>query len=385
MTTALDKYAKLEAIARYYDGQQAAPREVVLAFGARTLIMVGFDDRAVSHWPLASMRTLSSPGDKTVQLVPDLQSDERIVLSDPEMIAAIRKVCPHLFRRPTNRGGVRRALFWGAWALGSAAVILFVLIPGLADELADYVPPEREQALGDAVVGQLATLLSLDGSDPPGICTAPEGAAALDLMTARLSVNLSLPYPLRVAVIDHEMVNAVAVPGGRVLIFRGLIEAAETPEEVAGVLAHEIGHVKNRDPVRGVLRAAGTAGIIGLMLGDVYGASVIAAGADAVLNASHQREAERLADETAYVLLGKSGLPTVPFAAFFSRLEEEHGDIDGPLKYLASHPNLSGRAERAKEADRIGAGIFKPVLSDRSWIALRNICGKSVPIDDLVQ
>ena len=381
MKTALEKYAKLEATARFYDGQQASPRDVVLSFGARTLVIVGFDDQAVSHWPLASLRALGSPGDATIQLVPDLASDERVVLSEPEMIEAIRAVCPYLHDRPVNRRGVRRALYWTVGAVASALLILFVLIPGMADELADHVPPDREQALGDAVARQLATLLSLDGSDPPGICTEPEGMAALRQMRVRLSEEIALPYPLRVSVVDHDMVNAVALPGGRILIFRGLIDAAGTPEEVAGVLAHEIGHVANRDPVRGVLRAAGTAGIIGLVLGDFYGASVIAAGSDAVLNASHQREAERLADEAAYALLGRAGLPSVPFANFFERLKDEHGDIEGPLKYVASHPDLTGRADRAAAADTVGDGPFQPVLPDRAWIALRNICDEAASMD----
>ena len=384
MTTALEKYARLEAEARFYDGQQAGPQNVMLGFGARTLVIVGFDNQAVTHWPLASLRALGRPGDETIQLVPDLTSDERVVLSDPEMIGAIRAVCPHLYRRPANRRGIRRALFWAVGAAVSAVLILFVLIPQMADELAEHVPPAREQALGDAVAQQLETLLTLDGSEPPGICTAEEGVMALDRMRGRMSANISLPYPLRVSVVDHEMVNALALPGGRILIFRGLIEAADTPEEVAGVLAHEIGHVVNRDPVRGVLRAAGTAGIIGLLLGDFYGASVIAAGSDAVLNASHQREAERLADEAAYALLGRAGLPSEPFAAFFDRLKEQHGDAVGPLRYIASHPDLSGRAQRAAAADTIGTNPFQAVLDDRAWIALKNICDEAKPLSQSI-
>ena len=65
-------------------------------------------------------------------------------------------------------------------------------------------------------------------------------------MVARLDADARLPYPLRVSVLDHGMANALAVPGGRILIFRGLLEAADNPEEVAGVLAHEIGHVAAR-------------------------------------------------------------------------------------------------------------------------------------------
>ena len=375
--TALDDYTKLEATARYFDGLSAEPHEVVLSFGERTLMIVGFDDQPIAHWPLASLRGVGEPGDTVAQLVPDIDSDERIALDDQEMIAAIRRVCPDLYDLPVRRRNVRRVAIWSVAALASVALILLVLIPSLADRLAKYVPPEREQALGDAIAGQIGKILGSGDGAPTLICTAPEGVRALETMVARVAPHVDLPYQLKVSIVDNQLVNAVALPGGRVLIFRGLLEAAQTPEEVAGVLAHELGHVINRDPTRGVLRAAGTAGIIGIMFGDVFGASVVAAASDAVLNASHQREAETLADKAAYVALRDAGLPSRPFARFFERLDAQHAHAEGPLRYIASHPAPAGRAERAAAADTIGDGAFTPVLTDRDWIALGNICDQS--------
>ena len=378
--TALDDYAKLEAAARYFDGVSARPREVVLSFGERTLMIVGYDDLPIAHWPLASLRGVGDPGGRVTQLVPDLASDERVALDDPEMIDAINRVCPNLYHRPPSRRKLRRVAVWSAAALASVALILLILIPALADRLAVYVPPEREQALGDAIAAKIGDILGGDAGSPTLVCTAPEGTRALERMVGRLTPPSGLPYPLRVSVIDNPLVNAVALPGGRVLVFRGLLEVAETPEEVAGVLAHEFGHVINRDPTRGVLRAAGTAGIIGIMLGDVFGASVIAAASDAILNAKHQREAEILADEAAYRSLASAGLPSRSFARFFERLDAQHGAVAGPLRYVASHPGAAGRAERAAAADTIGDGTFTPVLTDRDWIALGNICDQKIEL-----
>lgn len=383
--TALADYAKLESIARYFDGQSAQPVEVILSFGGRSLVIVGMDDRAIAHWPLATLRSLGDPSENVVQLVPDPASDERVVLEDREMIAAVSHVCPDLYRREVDKPGVRRAAVWGVGALASVALILLVLIPTLADQLAEYVPPEREQALGDAVAEQLGDLLASPTNGRPTICMEPAGASALTLMVRRVSATADLPYPLKVNVLNSDVVNAFAMPGGRILIFRGLIDEAGSPEEVAGVLAHEIGHVVNRDPTRGVLRAAGTAGIVGLLLGDIFGATVLAAASDAVLNASHQREAEMLADEMAYDLMGEAGLPATALSDFFTKLQAEHGDSSGPLKYLAGHPVLSGRAERARAADRIGNGTFVPVLTDRDWLALGNICDVQSDIEVLTE
>ena len=377
--TALAKYAKLEAEARYFDGLSAQPRDVVICFGERSLVIMGFNDVVIAHWPLASLRAVGLRRDSAVQLMPQQGSDERLTLSDRRMLSAIGEVCPDLHHRPVDRKGVRRAFLWAGAAVGSLALIVFVLVPMLAGQLALMIPPEREQQLGDAVVEQLQTLLSLGGGGRPAICDTPSGVAALDRMAARLNADPRLPYPLRVGVLDHGMLNAIALPGGRILIFRGLLEAAGNPEEVAGVLAHEIGHVVSRDPTRTALRAAGTAGILGLLLGDVFGASIVVVATDAVLNASYQRDAEIRADETAYALLAEAGLPSQPFADFFDKLRRKYGETPGFLKLIASHPGLEGRAARAAAADRIGEGAYEPVLSDQDWVALRGICQGGLP------
>lgn len=378
--TALKGYAKLEAEARYFDGESAEPTSVVVSFGERSLVIMGFDEMPIAHWPLASLRALGRRGDSAAQLVPHPDSDERLVISDREMLAAIAKVCPDLHHRPVDRRGVRRAFVWSGGAAAALVLMMFVLIPALAGRLALLIPPEREQQLGDAVVEQLKTILTYIGTgERPVICDTPSGVAALEAMTGRLAPELDMPYPLRVGVLDHGMVNAVALPGGRVLLFRGLIEAASTPEEVAGVLAHEIGHVIHRDPTRQALRAAGTAGILGLALGDVFGASIVVVATDAVLNASYQREAEARADGEAHHLLAEAGLPSTPFAEFFQKMRARYGDTEGALKLLSSHPGLAERAERAAEADRIGDGPFEPVLDDQQWVALNGICQGGLP------
>jgi len=377
--TALAQYAKLEAEARYFDGESAHPRDVILGFGERSLVIIGPDDRPIAHWPLASLRAIGLRKDNPVQLVPQRDSDERLVLEDREMLDAIRKVCPDLYHRPVDRGGVRRAFLWAGGAVASLTVIIFVLMPALAAQLSRMIPPEREQQLGDAVVDQLQTVLSYIGDERPEMCETPSGVEALARLAARLDPNADLPYQIRIGVIDHGMVNAMAVPGGRILIFRGLLEAADNPEEVAGVLAHEIGHVVYHDPTEQALRAAGTAGILGLILGDVFGAGIAVVAADAVLNASYQREAETRADETAYQILASAELPSGPFAGFFTKMKRKYGDNDGIMKLISSHPGLDGRAERAAAADQIGDGIYEPALDDQDWIALRGICQGGLP------
>ncbi|MEM1382123.1 MAG: M48 family metallopeptidase [Pseudomonadota bacterium] len=364
----------IRAPARYFDGQTAYPKEAEVAFGERSLVIFGAFQEPIDHWPLGSLRTIPGGSGEAIQLTPHEGSEARLILADERMIRALRLVCPDLNKRKRNRGALGKAMIWAAGALGSVALIVFVLVPALSVQLAEAIPLEQEQSLGDAVAKQLTALMTLTGEGRPVFCGAPDGAAALAKMTDRLTGKLESPYPLRVEVLDHPLVNAVALPGGRVILFRGLIENANAPEEVAGVLAHEIGHVINRDPMREALRAAGTAGILGLLLGDVVGGTAILAASEAVMNAQYRQDAEEKADRFATKLLADAGLPSTPLASFFRSMIERHGDVKGFMKYISSHPQLAERARKAEAEDIIGARRFEPVLSDRGWVSLREIC-----------
>lgn len=370
--TALDRYAKLEAVARYSDGR-SAPREVVVSFGERSLIIMGLDDKPIAHWPLASLRALGPPAQQPVEIVPDPGSDERLLLDDREMSDAIREVCPDLHRMPT---APRRRVPWAALlaglAVAGAAVGALALWPLMPDSLADLVPPEREAALGDAVAARVPALL--DASRPPALCVSDEGQAALRALADRLAPDADAARPLRISVLDHPSAEALALPGGRVLLFHGLIQAAATPEEIAGVLAHALGHVEARDPLRATLDRAGATALAGVLVGDITGKSVLKEAA-AALDASYAAASEAQADAVGFAVLAAAGLPATAGAQLAERLAADEA------RYIARHPWTTERARAALAADTVGSDPFTPALRDRDWIALGNICDRTRPVE----
>ena len=371
--TALDRYAKLEAVARYFDGPSSAPREVVVSFGERSLVIMGLDDEPIAHWPLASLRALGPAGARPVEIVPDAASAERLLLDDFEMSDAIAEVCPDLHRLPPPRPR-RRFPGWvvriGALAAVVVAAIVF-LRPLLPASLADMVAPEREAALGEAVATRLPALL--DPQAPPPLCIAEEGVSALRALSERLAAGAGPDRPLQVSVMDHPGTDAIAVPGGRVLVLRGLLQAARSPEELAGVLAHAIGHARGRDPLNAALRTVGPAALAAVLLGDITGERVVAGAADS-LDAGQPPEAEARADEAAFDLLAQAGLPSLPYAALADRL------AGAQAGYAARHPWSPARRRAAEAADTVGAAPFTPALRDRDWIALGNTCDRTRPM-----
>jgi Zn-dependent protease with chaperone function len=357
--------------ATFFDGITAARRAVDVAIGPdqRSLRFAG------QVWPLDRLRRVagSDPDEMVLTLHAEgagigeaPQDAARLVLTDAALMVWITDHTPDLARRDLHPGTRGRVLTRIALAAAALGLILFVFLPRISDALADQLPLEQEVAFGRAVVGQIESLL---GDDSPLTCDAPAGRAALQRMEQRLTEGQGLRYDIDLAVFDHEMINAFAAPGGQIVIMRGLLDAAESPEEVAGVLAHEIGHVEARDPTRLAFRSAGSAGIIALLLGDVTGGTVIGLLGDHILTASYTREAETAADGFAFALLNRTGIGTEGLASFFDRIEGMGGDIP---EILSTHPTTGNRAEAARAAASTDGD---PVLTAAEWRDLRGICG----------
>jgi predicted Zn-dependent protease len=224
------------------------------------------------------------------------------------------------------------------------------------------VPSEWEAWLGDQIVA------SFGGDD--GFCQGAAGRDALDDLTQRLSRAADLDPPATVYVIDWKMVNAFAVPGGRIGIFRGLIEEAESADEVAGVLAHEMGHVVHRHPTEGVLRQLGVSATLQLLLGGSGAGVQDAAGlGNTLLTLSYSRGAEAEADATALEILGKAGLDGSGLNRFFARLEREDKFGGAVPSLLLTHPSTAERLAATANAPK-----GEPALTESQWRALRKIC-----------
>ncbi len=366
--------------AQFMDGHTARVRPVILHLNlaARmddSVLLLREGDRVLERWALSDVREKPDQA-KAGQLVLSCARapQARVMVTDAQTVAAIRKAAPHLHRRDVPKGTFGRIFKWAGGAVASVLLIVFVIVPALSDQLAVMVPMESERKLGDASIGQISWVLGKMDDTELRFCERPEGVAALDKMVARLGAEFETSYDVSVRVLNHPMENAFAVPGGQVIVFDGLLQKADTPEEIAGVLGHELGHVVHRDPTRLALRSAGTVGILGMLLGDFTGGAFVLVLTERLIAASYAQDAETAADQFAYRVMGDAGLPTAPFGDFFERMAEVVGDSDGVMSHLASHPDLSLRAENARAADRFADGDFEPVLSQAEWAALRSVC-----------
>jgi predicted Zn-dependent protease len=189
----------------------------------------------------------------------------------------------------------------------------------------------------------------------------------------RLSAGLEPSQkPRRVLVVRQRDVNAIALPGGTVMVFSGLLKDARDPGELAGVLAHEFTHLRLRHPVAAMIRATGVGVAVTLITGDSSG--VVATAAAVGLAGAYSREDEAAADTGGVALLRAAGLDARGMASFFRRLGEEKPGMV-PV-WLSTHPDSLARAEAVEALDGPAA---TPPLTGEQWQALKGICGAEKP------
>ncbi len=162
------------------------------------------------------------------------------------------------------------------------------------------------------------------------------------------------------------------MPGGHIYVFEGLIRQSRTPDELAGVIAHEIGHVAHRDGTRSLLQAAGLSFLFGMLLGDFTGGGlVVIAGKNSgavglfARCRNRGRSLQRQPDDERQ---GRSaGAGRDP--------RSHHGQVEPGSKILLDHPQTKDRIVAINAAANALPGKVEPMLSPADWAALKRICG----------
>ena len=174
---------------------------------------------------------------------------------------------------------------------------------------------------------------------------------ALDSILRRLlEAQGPVPYEVEVLILDSPVVNAVAFPGGLIVVYSGLIEKMERAEELAAVLAHELGHVVNRDSMKQLSRQMALSVFFSL-LGGSQAKVLVQRILREVVNIHFSKNVEARADAFALKLLIQARIDPIHFAEALEHLSE---DREKPvyLKYLDGHPEIEARIKQIRERSK---------------------------------
>jgi len=263
---------------------------------------------------------------------------------------------------------------------GLTMVVVLTLLPVLLlvgllvfrDRIVDFVleriPITLDQEVGKMFEGELL------GAKEAVRDT--EASRALDLILHRLeAASPEKRIDFRVAIQANREANAFAAPGGLIVVYTGLIEQADSAEEVAGVLAHEMAHAANRHSMRQLIYASGLLPLMGLLIGQPD-ASALFQNLGRLSELKFSRTQEEDADRAGFDALTRAGISTEGMARFFDRLARADGAAPS---FFSTHPSSDDRAAVIRARARaLGQPPGEPLPID--WKAVKaSISGTAVP------
>lgn len=363
----------------YLDGKTAARQRAAISLQPDGLCITTENGKKVV-WPYMQIcQTQGSYEGEQVRLERGSEFPEILLVEEAGFLAAMHQRAPKLTGHVHDPG--RRTLRANLTILAAlAAVCLLAVqywwgIPGMAALIAPQVPVAWEERLGQSVIETLSSEQSL--------CTNPQTLQAISEITTRLLPTIpNNPYKFKIVVENKRAINAFAVPGGYVVVFRGLLEKTRTPEELAGVLAHEIQHVLRHHTTRSILEHASTGILLAALTGDLSSAMSFGMdGARTLGILQYSRSHEEEADAEGMKTLIAAGIDPGEMVAFYGLMKDEEkirGQNNGLSAYLSTHPRTE---DRIKDLAALAKGLMtqpssslQPLLPNVDWRAIRIQC-----------
>lgn len=321
------------------------------------------DEGEWREWPWARV-TQGAGSRQEVELICD---GESVRVADWTMIDSIHRIAPVTRGRLKSQAGKKlgqiAALYAGATV---GALVLAWWAMGWAGAWAAAAAPRSwEKKIGEAAVGQFAPAEK--------VCGDRDLYLAMQAIAGRLQATVPAEAGrFDIRVVDDPLVNAVTLPGGYIVVYRGLLRASDTPEELAGVLAHELQHAVQRHSMKALGRQAALWSVVAWVTG---GADVgVGQLAGELAGLKMQREDELAADAGALAMLEAARIDAGGFAAFFEKLGRQEGSVPWLGQAVSTHPDSKERLERIR-AWRAGREYaVQPLVDGERWREVRVRC-----------
>jgi Zn-dependent protease with chaperone function len=346
----------------YFDGTSSRKHEVSLVFGDRCDIVE--NGQVVASWPYSDIRRADSVNNVVRAWCISAPSLARLNIRDEALAAELIARCPQFDSNEVGSKGLAKIIGWSLAALVSIVMLIMYGVPLIAERLTPLVPQSLEARLGEGVDKQVQVIFA------GKVCDNASGRAAFLKLVDTLRQANGMNRSVDAVVIANNTRNAFALPGGKIYVLNGLLQTAENADELAGILAHEMGHVLHRDGLRNLIYTGGTSYLIGLLFGDVTGAGALIFASRTLFDASYTRQAETNADTVAIDTMLKLGRSPKPMGELMFRITGN--EADKSISILASHPLTEDRQARLNSFDRPPTG--PPILTDSEWASLKAIC-----------
>lgn len=293
---------------------------------------------------------------KTVQWDPhllhktDFAATERVILKYGEFPYQSLEVNDVLFanalRNMYPKAAFHRSTYnfifkWGALGITGVivssvafvALLYFVVVPFVAERFAARLPISVEKQFGDIVFDKIIADEKIDN----------ENSRRLTAFFKEL--NYPDNYDVHVYMVKDKIVNAFALPGGKILVYEGIMREMNNSNELVALLSHEYSHVSLKHSTRNLFRSLSSYMFVSILFGDASGVTaVVVQNADKLKQLGYSRQLEEDADKNGLKLMKQRQLDPQGMYDLFQVLKKSEGDYNGP-QFLSTHPLTNTRIE----------------------------------------
>lgn len=299
-------------------------------------------------WPLNNVDTIFNlPLQATI-----LKYNNKVVTIEGKeahdyIISKKQEIVKPWFKKSSTRNRFRL----GSFVIGIIVLLIaawLLLVPWMAERLASRVSVETEESFGNTAYDAMG-MLALEDSNS-------------GLLANHFFEALQIPsnYSIHISVVKSPELNAFALPGGRIVIFDGLLKKMNSYPELVALLSHEFTHVNNRHSTKSIFRQLGSRLFINLLFGGNVG-GLVADNAERLKSLKYSRSLEKEADLNGLKIMLERNIDPEGFSHLFSHLKEGMTGSDVP-ELLESHPDIEKRIAYINDASKNYEGSQHPEL-----------------------
>lgn len=315
----------------YFDGQSAKPQQATVEIGHKRLRISIPENNYHRDLQEQEFTHIEQVGNNRLLIRFGKDAAELLDVRSEDFVRTFRTEFPRVkggqnfLERVANSGwqGISALV---AVLIGVVLLIYFFIIPWTGDLAARFFPQKYEEQLGALLYKSIIREYAIDSSK----------TALLNELVRE--VDFRTPYDLNIIVVDYDVKNAFAMPGGHIVVFSGIIDDMRGYPELAGLLAHEVSHVNKRHTLRALFRSLSSYIFISVLLNDINGlTTVVLENANSIKSLSFSRSLEQEADKEGLQILFHNNIDPNGMIDLFKNLMQD-GDIPEEMEFLSTHP-----------------------------------------------
>ena len=342
----------------FYDGLKARRFPIEVFIEGKTLILKNVTEKIHVEWSLDSLSIIEHPiDDMSGIFASSHHSDARLAVD--------KYVFDEIFSRLSKKQRKTTHASWKKIAVFAFLVLViwgggYLLIPKAASLFVSFIPERVENMIGDS----MTHVILATEKDKIKPLENSESERILNKMVKRLSEASKIQRPFYIHILKtDESPNAFALPNGHIFVYQSLLDAADSPEEIAGVLAHEMSHIIKHHSMISLIEYYGF-----LILLNPGFDSTTKLGLTEVCVKPNSQKVEIEADDTAAELLLAAKINPTGLQHFFRKIEKYDPEHSFSA-FLSTHPSSNQRFNNLEKFKKLKK--TDSILTEAEWKILK--------------